>query len=97
MAKTVLGCSVSFCSPSLVAGPCCNPVVSGLCILPCWGVELVLCAGAGRGRVNPTQHSKGKESPFPFSCPHPAARNCLGCICPPLGAVDIAAALCWEG
>lgn len=57
----------------------------------------VLCAGTGRGRVNPTQHSQGKESPFLFACPHPAARSCLGCTCPALGAVDVAAALFWEG
>lgn len=64
---------------------------------PVLGTELVLCVGTGRGRVNPTQHGEGKESPFPFACPHPAARSCLGCTCPAPGAVDMSAALCWEG
>lgn len=101
MAKTMLGCSGFFCFPSLVSGPCCNPVVFGLSILLYWGAELMLCVGTGKDRVNPARQSEGKESPFPFACPHPAARSCLGCTCAALGAVDVSSAvlggIIWKG
>lgn len=57
------------------------------------GMQSWCCAEAGRGRVNPAQHSEGKEGPFPFLCPHPAAGSCLGCTCLASVAVGVAAAL----
>lgn len=91
---------------SLVSAPCCCPFL-------CWslvrasshaGVQSQCCAEAGRGRVNPAQHSEGKEGPFPFCVPTSCSRELLGMHLPGsrARAVGVVAALCqgaiiWEG